>query len=308
MANNLPREKQIEVLHHLVEGNTLRSTARLTGIHRTTIMKLMVKFGRACKAYMDANLRGLTLDHVEVDEIWTFVGKKQGRLTPEEKAERCDVGDVYLWTALDQETKLVASFLLGKRSADNARRLMVDLRDRLVMPNAHQSDPHAYQAGGYVQITQISTDGFAAYPEAVDLAFGPYAKYGQIIKDYGNADQPGRYAPPEMVGTERKGIFGIREDQERTICTSHVERHNLTIRTLMKRFTRLSLGFSKKLENLEAAVAMFLAYYNFCWRTQDAVEGRTRLPAAMAAGVSESLLSFAGLFDAVMGGGQAMAA
>ena len=297
MANHLPRKKQIEVLHRLVEGNTLRSTTRLTGIHRTTIMKLMVKFGTACKAYMDSQLRGLHLRHVEVDEIWTFVAKKQGHLEAEEKAERFDVGDVYLWTALDQDTKLVASFVVGKRSADNARRLMVDLRGRMVFPTPRQSD----LAGAYVRITQISTDGFPAYPEAVDLAFGPYAKYGQIIKDYRNSDQPGRYGPPEMVGSERKGIFGINESEERTICTSHVERHNLTIRTLMKRFTRLSLGFSKKLANLEAAVAGFLAYYNFCWRTFDANDSRTRLPAAMAAGVTESLMSFEQLFDKVMG-------
>jgi hypothetical protein len=148
MCNILPREKQIEVLHHLVEGNTLRSTARLTGVHRTTIMNLMVTFGQRCKRYMDAQLRGLTLRHVEVDEIWTFVGKKQGRLTPEEKAECYDLGDVYLWTCLDQDSKLVPSFVVGKRSADNARKLMVDLSRRLVMPKPHQSDPHAYQAGG----------------------------------------------------------------------------------------------------------------------------------------------------------------
>ena len=114
MCNILPREKQIEVLHHLVEGNTLRSTARLTGVHRTTIMHLMVNFGQRCKAFMDAQLRGLTLRHVEVDEIWTFVGKKQGRLTPEEKAECYDIGDVYLWTALDQDTKLVAQLRCGQ--------------------------------------------------------------------------------------------------------------------------------------------------------------------------------------------------
>ncbi len=300
MANILPREQQIEDLHHLVEGNTLRSTSRLTGVHRTTIMKLMVKFGAACKSYMDAQLHGLTLRHVEVDEIWTFVQKKQGQLHVDEKAERHDIGDIYLWTCLDQDTKLIASFVVGKRSADNARRLMVDLRSRLVMPKPHESDSHHYQQGGYVRITQISTDGFPAYPEAVDLAFGPYAKYGQIIKNYRNNDQPGRYGPPEMTGSERKGIFGINESEQRSICTSHVERHNLTIRTLMKRFTRLSLGFSKKLENLEAAVAMFLAYYNFVWRTQDAKEGRTRLPAAMAAGVTDTLLTFEELFDRVM--------
>jgi IS1 family transposase len=271
-------------------------------------MRLMVDFGQKCKAYMDSKLRGLTLEHVEVDEIWTFVAKKQGHLTPDERAERSDIGEVYLWTALDKETKLVASFLVGKRSADNARRLMMDLAGRLVMPNAHASDPHGYKAGGYVHITQISTDGFAPYPEAVDLAFGPYAKYGTIVKDYRNADQPGRYAPPEIVGTERKGIFGMTEAEERTICTSHVERHNLTIRTLMKRFTRLCLGFSKKLENLEAACAMFLAYYNFVWRTRDAEAGRTRPPAAMAAGVTGGLMSFEQLFDAVMGGGYTMAA
>ena len=310
MCNVLPREKQIAVLHHLVEGNTLRSTARLTGVHRTTIMNLMVRFGDACKRFMDAQLRNLTLRHVEIDEIWTFCGKKQGRLTLEEKAECYDVGDIYLWTALDQDTKLVASFVVGKRSADNARKLMVDLSRRLVAPKPHDSDPHGYKAGGYVHITQLSTDGFPAYPEAVDLAFGPYAKYGQVKKDYRNTDQPGRYGPPEMVGTKRKGIFGINEHEEQTICTSHVERHNLTIRTLMKRFTRLSLGFSRKLENLEAACAMFLAYYNFCWRTRKPEAGRNRLPAAMMAGVVNTLWSFEDLYDAVMGhnGQSAMAA
>lgn len=301
MGNHLPRNKQIEVLHHLVEGNTLRSTTRLTGVHRTTIQNLMIRFGRSCKEFMDSKLRGLTLGSIEVDEIWTFVLKKQGRLEIEQKAERFDIGDIYLWTALDKESKLVPSFVVGKRSADNARKLMIDLRNRLVIPKPHHSDAHAYRAGGYVHITQISTDGFPGYPEAVDLAFGPYAKYGQIIKDYRNADQPGRYAPPEIVGTERKRIYGMREGEEWVLCTSHVERHNLTIRTLMKRFTRLSLGFSKKLENLEAAVAAFLAYYNFVWRTYDANLQRTRLPAAMAAGVTQTLMSFEDLFDAVSG-------
>jgi IS1 family transposase len=296
MANVLKLERQKMILHALLEGNSIRSTERLTGVHRDTICRLLVNFGRKCKQYMDSRLRGLTLRHVEVDEIWTFVYKKQGRLEAEEKAERFDIGDVYLWTALDQETKLVASFVVGKRSADNARKLMMDLSRRLVMPGPRQSD----FSGAYLRITQISTDGFAAYPEAVDLAFGPYVKYGQIIKDYRNNDQPGRYGPPEMVGTDRRRVFGMNESEERTICTSHVERHNLTIRTLMKRFTRLSLGFSKKLENLEAACAMFLAYYNFCWRTRrPGSSGRYRVPAAVAAGVIPNLWTFNDLFNAV---------
>ncbi len=304
MCNVLKPERQKRVLHMLAEGNSIRSAERLTGVHRDTICRLVVRFGQCCKRLMDAQLRNLTLRHVEVDEIWTFVGKKQGRLTPNEKAECYDLGDVYLWTCLDKYTKLVASFMVGKRSADNARKLMVDLSHRLVMPKPHASDPHGYAAGGYLYITQLSTDGFPAYPEAVDLAFGPYARYGQIIKDYRNATQPGRYAPPEMVGTERKGVFGISGPQERTICTSHVERHNLTIRTLMKRFTRLSLGFSKKLENLEAACAMFLAYYNFCWRTRypddSGKPGKRRPPAAMLAGVTNHVWKFEELFSMAM--------
>ena len=297
MANVLKLDRQKMILHALLEGNSIRSTERLTGVHRDTICRLLVNFGRKCKDYMDSRLRGLTLNHVEVDEIWTFVYKKQGRLEAEEKAECFDKGDVYLWTALDKETKLVASFVVGKRSADNARKLMVDLRNRLVFPGPRQSD----QTGAYLRITQISTDGFAAYPEAVDLAFGPYVKYGQLIKDYRNNDQPGRYGPPEMVGTDRRRVFGMTEGEERTICTSHVERHNLTIRTLMQRFTRLSLGFSKKLENLEAACAMFLAYYNFVWRTRrPGKSGKYRVPAAMAAGVIPNLWTFNDLFKNVM--------
>ncbi len=295
MSNVLPREKRISVLHHLVEGNTLRSTTRLTGVHRTTIQNLLVDFGAACQAYMDRTMRGLSLSHVECDEIWTFVGKKQARLTVDEKAERADIGDVYLWTALDAETKLVASFLVGKRSADNARRLMNDLASRLTFPKPHASDAHAYQPAQRLYITQVSTDGFAGYPEAVDLAFGGHARYGVIIKQYRNANMD--YSPSEMVGTDRRPMTG--ELSPWAICTSHVERHNLTIRTLMKRFTRLSLGFSKKLENLEAACAMFLCFYNFVWRTRNAAEGRYRKPAAMAAGVVNNLWSFEDMYDQV---------
>jgi hypothetical protein len=159
------------------------------------------------------------------------------------------------------------------------------------------NDAHGFNRPGFVYVTQLSTDGFPGYPEAVDLAFGPYAKFGTLIKEYKNANMP--YTPSEMVGSQRRPVFGMLPHEARSICTSHVERHNLTIRTLMKRFTRLSLGFSKKLANLQAAVSAFISYYNFCWRTRDAVNGRTRPPAAMMAGVTDRLWSFVDLFDTV---------
>ena len=298
MSNHLPRDQQIQVLHHLVEGNTLRSTTRLTGTHRTTVQRLLVDFGTRCQQFMDRELRGLDLNHIEVDELWTYVAKKQSRLTVDEKRDCHDIGDVYVFTALDAETKLLASYVVGKRSADNARRLMMDLRSRLNMPQPHASDAHGYNRPGFRYVTQISSDGFPAYPEAVDLAFGPYVKFGTIIKEYRNNTMP--YTPSEMVGTQRRGVFGIREQEQRTICTSHMERFNGTIRCLLKRFTRLSCAFSKKLENLEAAVAMFFAYYNWCWRTQAPQGGRLRPTAAMMAGVTDRLWSFEDLYDAVM--------
>ena len=135
MSNVLPRERQIAVLHHLLEGNTLRSTTRLTGVHRTTIANLMLRFGEGCRRLMDQRFRDLTLEHVELDEVWTFVEKKQARLTVNERRERSDIGDMYLWTAFDQKTKLIPAFLVGKRSGDNARRFLRDLASRLVFPD-----------------------------------------------------------------------------------------------------------------------------------------------------------------------------
>jgi len=302
MANRINHETRRLIVNLLCEGNSIRSTSRITGKHKNTVEKVIFDFGNAARNFLDDRLRGMRLEHLEVDEMWTFVAKKQARLTVEEKATRHDIGDVYLWTAIDQDTKLIASHLLGKRSADNARRLMKDLASRLNLPKPHQSDAHAYSAGGYVPTVQVSTDGFAGYPEAVDMAFGPYVKYGQLIKNYRNASM--KYDPSEMVDTDRRGIKNIAEGQEYSICTSHIERHNLTVRTFMKRFTRLSLGFSKKLECLEAAVGMFLAYYNFVWRTRHADKsgkaGSLRPTAAMMAGVTPRLWSIKDLYDEVI--------
>ena len=295
----VPVETAKLVLNLLTQGNSIRATKRVTGVDRNTICDLLVFFGDACQRFLDQRMRGLTLSHLQFDEQWTFVGKKQARLTTTERAESCDLGDVYLWTCVDQKTKLMPAFRIGKRSADNARRFMMDVASRLVFPNPHASDSFDFKTGSYKPIVQISTDGFPAYPEAVDLAFGPYAKFGTIQKEYRNASMI--YTPSEMVGTKRTGIRGIGDREKRTICMSHIERLNGTQRLFLKRLNRLTYCFSKKLRNLEAAFAMFAAYYNFCWQTRKpGKSGKLRSTAAMMNGLAGHVWSFDELFDAVL--------
>ena len=255
-----------QVCRLLVEGMSIRATERVTGMNRNTICKLIVLFGRACQRFMDAQMRGLKLDHLEFDEQWTYVAKKQSRLNVIER-ERChDQGDIYLWTCIDKKTKLMPSFMLGKRSADNARRFMMDVAGRLYSRIPTPAMPTSLPLAAMFRSCKSAPMALPAYPEAVDLAFGPYVKYGTIIKEYKNANMI--YTPSEMVGTQRTGIRNIDNRNARSITTSHVERLNGTQRTFMKRLNRLTLCFSKKLENLEAAFAMFAAYYNYCWRTR----------------------------------------
>lgn len=298
MANRLSDEKRQLILRMLCEGNSIRGISRITGCHKTTIGNLILGFGNCCRTFLDETLRDLTLGHVEIDEMWTYVAKKQARLTLEERQTRHDIGDIYLWTAIDQDSKLIASHVVGKRSADNARRLMTDLASRINFPAPGSADDRDFTKRRYEPVIQISTDGFAAYPEAVDLAFGPFAAFGQIIKEYRNSRL--QYEPSEIVGTIRRAIRGLLPGEERSICTSHIERHNLTVRTFTKRFARLSLGFSKSLPHLEAAVGMFLAYYNFVWRTRNTdrseTPGKLRPTAAMMAGVTDRLWKFGDLY------------
>lgn len=280
MANFLSREEQLSVLHLLVEGASLRSITRLTGIHRTTIANLMLRAGSAVGALMDRRMHNLNLKHLQCDEIWTFCLKKQARLRPHEIGND-RIGDQYLFIALDEETKLVPAFLIGKRTADNAQLLMQELAARIITPPFLDPGPKP----------MISTDGFAAYPYAVDLAFATTVDYGVIIKDYRSSEQPGRYGPPEMVSATRQVITGTLDKRE--ICTSHVERHNLSIRTFMRRFTRLALGFSKKLENLVAATALYIAHYNFC-----RMHRSLRMTPAMKARIAGHPWTLAELLDA----------
>ena len=295
----VPVDAARNALHLLTEGMSIRATSRTTGIHKRTLCRLLVHFGQACQRFLDERMRGLTLDHLEFDEQWTFVFKKQARLTVTERETCYDKGDIYLWTCIDQTTKLMPSFRIGKRTADNARRFMLDVASRLTWPKPHASDDHAFAAGSFKRIVQISTDAFAAYPEAVDLAFGPYAKYGTIIKEYRNANII--YTPSEMVGTKRTARRGMSERERFTICTSHVERLNGTQRLMLKRLNRLTYAFSKKLANLEAAFAMFAAFYNFCWRTRKpGKSGKLRPTAAMMAGLADHTWMFDELFAAVL--------
>ncbi len=281
--NVLSREQQVAVLHLLVEGNSLRSVTRLTGIHRTTVMKLMLRAGDCLRSFLDARMRGLNLEHLQLDEIWTFCRKKQGQLTPEEQ-DNDQIGDQYLYVALDQQTKLVPSYVIGKRNRQMTELFMLDLSQRVVTPGIGEEGDRP----------KVSTDGWAAYPGAVDLAFANTVKHGVLIKNFREHPQPGRYGPPEMIGETRRPMVPELDPDE--ICTSHVERHNLSIRTFMRRFTRLALGFSKKLENLAAATALYIAHYNFCRR-----HGSLRMTPAMAAGLTdrfwsmEELLKMAGV-------------
>lgn len=267
----------------LVEGTSLRSITRLTGIHRTTVINLMVRAGNTLRAFLDQRMRHLHLRHVQCDEIWTFVRKKQGRLTLEEKNDDT-IGDQFLFIALDQMTKLVPCFVLGKRTRENTETFMLDLSHRMVAPPLGSRNARPL----------ISTDGWAAYPGAVDLAFADTVEYGVLIKQYTELEQPGRYGPPVLVSEDRIPITAGLNPSD--ICTSHVERHNLSIRTFMRRFTRLALGFSKKVENLNAATALYVAHYNFCrWH------GTLNKTPAMAASLTghpwtmEELLTTAGV-------------
>jgi IS1 family transposase len=280
MANFISREKQIQVLRLLSEGNSIRSVVRLTGIHKSTVMRLVVRFGNDCRTFLDDSLANLNLRHIQCDEIWTFVGMKQGRANKRKLDDRV-IGDQYLFTALDTDTKLLVTFAVGKRSAEMTRAFIADLEKRLVR--------QPVMIGG--DRPQISTDGWNAYVPAIRDSFRGTVKHGVLIKNYVNPEV-GRYAPPQLIDVNRFNINGINDLG--TICTSHVERNNLTIRTFMRRFTRLALGFSKKVENLAAATAIHVAVYNFC-----RMHSTIRCTPAMAAGVIDKLWSMDDLYFAV---------
>jgi IS1 family transposase len=281
VANFINRDKQIQVLRLISEGNSIRSTERLTGIHRDTIMRLVRRFGDQCRSFLDEAMANLSLRHVQCDEIWTFVRKKEGHLRGNEKRDQT-IGDIYLHTALDTDTKLLVSFTVGKRTSEETHAFIADLEKRLVRPPVMHGEDRP----------QISTDGWNAYVPAIRKAFGATVKHGVLVKNYVNPEV-GRYAPPDLMKAERFNVNGITDLG--TICTSHVERNNGTIRLWCKRFTRLTYAFSKKLENLAAAISIHVAVYNFC-----RIHRSLRCTPAMAAFVTDRLWSMDDLYDAVI--------
>jgi IS1 family transposase len=262
-------DKQIAILSALVEGNSIRSTERITQTHRDTIMRLLRRIGDHCQGLMAYHLHGFQSQYIQVDEIWTFVQKKQAQLTDEERGNP-SLGDQYVFVAIDAETKLIPIFVVGKRDGQTALQFLIALQKQLAQ-------------GGRIQLT---IDGLLAYRDAVELTFGAKIDYAQAVKVYASVDAgDGRYSPPRVSEVVKTVIIGNPDLQH--ISTSYVERQNLTMRMAMRRFTRLTNAFSKKLTNLKAALALHFAHYNFM-----RVHRTLRVTPAMEAGITGHVWSW----------------
>lgn len=264
----LSLEKKTQVIASLVEGNSIRATCRMTGAAKGTVTRLLNTVGHACWRYQDAVFRNLPCTNIQCDEIWSFCYSKDKNV-PETYKGTFGYGDVWTWVALDADTKLVPSWCIGKRDALYAYRFMTDLEKRLK------------------NRVQLTTDGHKAYLKAVESVFGTDIDYAMLVKLYGQEPEAEkRYSPAQCVGTEKIIIEGNPEIAN--ISTSYIERQNLTMRMSMRRFTRLTNAFSKKIKNLEAAVALHFMYYNFC-RSHKTLNLKRALgiTPAMAAGVTD---------------------
>jgi len=273
VVNHLRTEKKLAVLAHLVEGCSIRTTERITGVHRDTICRLLVRVGAGCALLLDERLVQLPCKRLELDELWSFVKKKPRRVQPTDDPTR--VGDVWIYVAICADTKLILSYLVGKREAANTNFFVADVASRLR------------------NRVQVSTDGLKQYVEAIEQAFGEEIDYATVVKQYeAEPIGEGRYSPPDVSAVVKSPICG--EPIAELVSTSYVERQNLTMRMAMRRFTRLTNGFSKKLENHSAAVALHVAHYNFV-----RLHRTLRTTPAMEAGVEPVVWSIADLLMAV---------
>jgi transposase-like protein/IS1 family transposase len=269
----IPQEKAVLALRLLLEGNSIRSTERITELDRNTIMTLLVKAGERCQSLMDSKLRNLRMEHIQVDEIWTFVQKKRRQVR---KGDSPEIGDQWVFVAIDADTKLVPCFHVGKRHLEDTRTFLWDLYGRIEGR------------------TQITTDGLNHYRAGIPETFGLDVDFAQVIKmfDHGQfTSSEGRYSPSPIVEVISKVRSGDPDPNH--ISTSFVERQNLTMRMAIRRFTRLTNAFSKKLLNLKMAVALHFAYYNFC-----RVHSSLRVTPAMEAGITDHVWTISELFIA----------
>ncbi|MCB9955078.1 MAG: DDE-type integrase/transposase/recombinase [Caulobacterales bacterium] len=263
--NKLPLHKRVQILSMLVEGSSLRSVSRVAGVSINTVTKLLIEAGEACAAYHDEAVREVTASRIQCDEIWSFCYAKAKNVA-KAKAAPVDAGDVWTWTALDADSKMIVSYLVGGRDSGYAIEFMDDVRTRLA------------------NRVQLTTDGHKAYLEAVEGAFGGDVDFAQLVKLYGAAPESakGRYSPAECIGTKKMVVEGDPDKDK--ISTSYVERQNLTMRMSMRRFTRLTNGFSKKIENHIHSLSLYFVYYNFC-----RIHKSLKVTPAMAAGLTDTL-------------------
>jgi IS1 family transposase len=262
VMNKLSMSKRVQLISALVEGTSINATCRMTGVAKHTVLKLVEDMGCACAAYHHRHVRGLKARRIQCDEIWQFVGAKQKNATPEQRA--AGWGDAWTWVALDADTKLCISYLIGGRDTGWATDFTFDIRERVI---------------GRPQIT---TDCHKPYLAAIEMAFGDDSHYAQMHKIYGaSGDSPeARYSPAKCIGCDMKTVIGSPDYEH--VSTSYVERQNLTMRRSMRRFTRLTNGFSKKIENHGHAVALHIMYYNFV-----RVHKTLRVTPAMEAGIAD---------------------
>jgi len=277
--NNLPFEKKVAVITALCEGNSIRATSRMTGVAKGTIISLLEKVGQACAEFHDGAVRNVKSKRIQCDEIWAFCYAKQKNV-PEEKRGKFGYGDVWTWLAIDADTKLTISYFVGTRDARSAHHIMLDLANRLA------------------NRVQLTTDGHRVYLDAVEHAFGADIDYATLVKIYGAPEDSTRaetrYSPPVCIGAEATTITG--RPNPRYISTSYVERQNLTMRMSIRRFTRLTNGFSKKVENLRHAVALYAVHYNFC-----RIHQTLRVTPAMEAGLSNHTWEIADIVGLIPG-------
>lgn len=259
--NRLSNHDRCRMLACLVEGNSIRATVRITGIAKKTVSRFVVELGAACERFADKAFQNLPCVNIQCDEIWSFTYAKEKNVPAHLRGT--GAGDTWTWVAIDRDTKLIPAWFIGDRTAQSAYRLMRNLSPRLA------------------NRVQLSTDGHRAYLVAVQAAFlHTPIDYGMLVKIYGDNTAEGRYSPGVVTGTEREAVMG--NPNMAAICTSHAERQNLTMRMQMRRFTRLTNGFSKKLENHRLACAIHFVHYNFA-----RIHQSLRITPAMAAGLSD---------------------